>query len=306
MDPTQQKALNALESYVLLSKSATSPRAAVDLITQAISAPNTYVFAELLQTPNIQALRSASPEHACYLTLLEIFAWGTWTDYQGFPLTPPSSFLSPPFQSNQIVSETSNLPPLTDAQSQKLRQLTLLTLATSPSTLSYTYLLAALSLPSIRALEDLIISNIYAGLLSAKLDTLAKRMDVSSVAPLRDLRPDSVPQMVAVLEDWDSRCVSVLAEIEEQVIEVRRKAQEVRRRELENEKAVEKAMETESEKGKGKSAGKRGAREVVDRDGAGGEGGDEMDVDEAGGRGTKRGSKRGGKIAGIAKKWTSQ
>lgn len=87
MDPTQQKALNALESYTLLSKSATSPRAAVDLITQAISAPNTYVFAELLQTPNIQALRSAAPEHACYLTLLEIFAWGTWSDYQGSPLS---------------------------------------------------------------------------------------------------------------------------------------------------------------------------------------------------------------------------
>jgi COP9 signalosome complex subunit 7 len=82
MDQTQQKALNALESYVLLAKSATSPRAAIDLITQATSAPNTYVFAELLQTPNIQALRTASPEQASYLTLLEIFAWGTWADYQ--------------------------------------------------------------------------------------------------------------------------------------------------------------------------------------------------------------------------------
>lgn len=92
MDPTQQKALNALESYILLSKSATSPRAAVDLITQAISAPNTYVFAELLQTPNIQALRSAAPENARYLTLLEIFAWGSWSDYQGSSLSPLQSF----------------------------------------------------------------------------------------------------------------------------------------------------------------------------------------------------------------------
>jgi len=81
MDPMQTKALNALEPYILLSKSATSPRAAADLITQATSAPNTYVFAELLQTPNIQALRTATAEHAAYLTLLEIFAWGTWADY---------------------------------------------------------------------------------------------------------------------------------------------------------------------------------------------------------------------------------
>ena len=77
----QTKALNALEPFLALSKSATSPRAASDLIVQATSAPNTYVFAELLQTPNIQNLRT-SEEYAPYLTLLEIFAWGTWEDYK--------------------------------------------------------------------------------------------------------------------------------------------------------------------------------------------------------------------------------
>ena len=82
MDPTQQKALNALEPYILLSKSATSSRAAVDLISQATSAQNTFVFAELLRTPNIQALRAATEENARYLTLLEIFAWGTWKVYE--------------------------------------------------------------------------------------------------------------------------------------------------------------------------------------------------------------------------------
>jgi COP9 signalosome complex subunit 7 len=77
----QTKALNALEPFLALSKSATSPRAASDLISQATSAPNTYVFAELLQTPNIQNLRT-SEEYASYLALLEIFAWGTWADYK--------------------------------------------------------------------------------------------------------------------------------------------------------------------------------------------------------------------------------
>lgn len=77
----QTRALNALEPFVALSKSANSPRAAADLVTQATSAPNTYVFAELLQTPNIQALRK-SEEYAPSLTLLEIFAWGTWADYK--------------------------------------------------------------------------------------------------------------------------------------------------------------------------------------------------------------------------------
>jgi len=78
----QQRALNALEPYLALSKSATSPRAASDLITQATSASQTYVFTELLSTPNIQALRN-SEEYLPYLRLLEIFAWGTIADYHG-------------------------------------------------------------------------------------------------------------------------------------------------------------------------------------------------------------------------------
>ena len=82
MDQTQQKALNALEPYILLSKSAKSPRAAADLVVQATSAPNTFIFVEMLQTSIIQSLRTAPEEYAPYLDLLQIFAWGTWSDYQ--------------------------------------------------------------------------------------------------------------------------------------------------------------------------------------------------------------------------------
>lgn len=302
MDSAQQKALNALEPYVLLSKSATSPRSAVDLISQATSSPNTYVFAELLQTPNIQALRNASPEHAIYLTLLEIFSWGTWSDYQGLCIFGPLFLFSNPSTDQKTNPATPNLPRLSDAQSHKLRQLSFLTLSTSPDTLTYENLLSELSLPDIRALEDLVISNIYAGLLSAKLDTLAKRVDVSSVAPLRDLRPESVPEMVAVLDDWDKRCIGVLWEIEEQIKEVRTKAEELKARDMENERALERAMEHDG-KDKGKAAGKRGARDAADRESALGDGGDEMDVDEGAGRGRPRATKRGGgRFAGIAKK----
>jgi len=81
----QRRAINALEPFVLLSKSATAPRGAADLITQATSSPHTYVFAELLQTPNIQALRN-SQEYSSHLKLLEIFSYGTYADYQGIHL----------------------------------------------------------------------------------------------------------------------------------------------------------------------------------------------------------------------------
>jgi len=78
----QQRALNALEPYLALAKSASSPRAAADLVVQATSSPHTFVFAELLQKPNVQAL-AQSPEYLPYLRLLEIFAWGSYADYKG-------------------------------------------------------------------------------------------------------------------------------------------------------------------------------------------------------------------------------
>ncbi|KAL9124235.1 MAG: hypothetical protein Q9217_006416 [Psora testacea] len=289
MDQTQQKALNALEPFILLAKSANSPRAAADLITQATSVPNTFVFAELLQTSNIQSLQNASPEYASHFTLLQIFSWGTWQDYT---CKVPVSALGKRNRFPDDIPATPNLPTLSDTQALKLRQLSLLSLSTTPHLLTYHHLQDALSLPSARALEDLVISTIYAGLLTAKLDTLAQRVDVSSVAPLRDLKPGSIPQMVSVLEDWDSRCVEVLAELETHMREVRKSAMKERRREEANEKAVAKAMENK-EKGNGKIVGKRGV----------GEEGDEMEIDE-GGAGTRtRNAKRGGgMLKGLGKR----
>lgn len=279
MDPAQQKALNALEQYTLLSKSATSPRAAADLVTQATSSPNTYVFAELLQTPNIQSLRTAAPEYSRFLTLLEIFSWGTWAQYTSTP----------------------DLPQLSEQQSLKLRQLSLLSLSTSHATLTYPYLLSALDLPNTRALEDLVISSIYGGLLTAKLDTLAQRVDVSSVSSLRDLKPNSVPQLISILADWDGRCVGVLTEIEGQVREVRAKAAARKRREHEHEVIFEKALADEIMKdSRNKAAGKRGAGDGENTGGTEPERGKAMDLDEAFGRGGQRNAKRGGRFGGFA------
>ncbi|MCJ1339259.1 hypothetical protein MMC09_004548 [Bachmanniomyces sp. S44760] len=295
MDPVQQKALNALEPYILLSKSATSPRAAADLISQATSAANTYFFAELLQTPNIQSLRTAPEEYSSYLTVLEIFSYGTWTDYHSTP----------------------NLPALSDAQTLKLRQLTLLSLSTSHDTLTYPSLLQSLSLSTQRSLEDLIISSIYSGLLVAKLDPLAQRCDVSSVSPLRDPKPGSVPKVIAILDDWNTRCEGVLGDIEAQVAEVKSAARERRRVEIGRAKAIERAMireggeSTAGDKDGGilnsagvylggkRMAGKRGpAGDAENGMLQGGGMFDGMDLDAGmGGRGEARNAKRGGRFS---------
>lgn len=107
--------------------------------------------------------------------------------------------------------------------------------------------------------------------------------------------------MVRVLEDWDARCIDALGDIEARIRQVRKRAVEDRRREIENEKAVEQAMGEEHEVIP-KAPGKRGAGDKDDADGKG-EAGDEMDIDEESGRGRPRGAKRGGgRLTGFAKK----
>ncbi|KAK1254627.1 hypothetical protein MKX08_008622 [Trichoderma sp. CBMAI-0020] len=194
----QTKALNALEPFLALSKSATSPRAAADLVTRATSAPNTFLFTELLQTPQIQAL-AASPEFTAYLTLLQIFSYGSYGTYHA----------------------TADLPTLNDTQTLKLRQLSLLSLASDRSSLSYDALQKALGLSSPREVEDLVITAIYAGLLHATLDPARQAVSVTSVAPLRDLAPGTIPDMISALQNWAGRCQSTLGDLEEQIKNIR-------------------------------------------------------------------------------------
>ena len=86
MDQTHTRALEALQPFIHLARSnnAGSPRFIASLITNATSSTQTYVFAELLELPTVQALRSPDTpaEFKGYLKLLEIFAWGTWQEYQ--------------------------------------------------------------------------------------------------------------------------------------------------------------------------------------------------------------------------------
>ena len=193
-----------------------------------------------------------------------------------------SSFYSSWFPVAYLHIAQQKLPKLLGAQAQKLRQLSLLTLSTTPESLTYTHLQEALSLDSIRALEDLVISTIYAGLITAKLDTVAQRVDVSSVAPLRDPRPGSVPHMISVLNTWDDRCVSVLQDLEAQMRDVRQKALRQRQREEADKTAYNKLLEEKDSKGKG--GGKRGVGEETE----------EMEVDENHAGLRSRGAKRGG------------
>ncbi|KAK8153864.1 hypothetical protein IWX90DRAFT_450900 [Phyllosticta citrichinensis] len=286
----QTRALNALEPFLALSKSANSPRAAADLIVQATSAPSTFVFAELLHAPTIQALRDSS-EYAAYLQLLDIFAWGTWQDY---------------------AASKPQLPALSDAQTTKLKLLSLLPLSAEPANLSYATLQARLDLPTPRALEDLLITAIYAHLITATLDPASSRVCITSVAPLRDLAPGSTAALVAALGAWGRRCDDTLATLEAEMAAVRKRAldRELRRRRTDAVRAVvEKTLPTADNdnnnnnngNSKEKPAAKRAAAADVDDDDDAEEDAmeldDEVPADGDGAGGTEAKGLRGGKSA---------
>ncbi|GAB7351778.1 hypothetical protein MBLNU459_g2353t1 [Dothideomycetes sp. NU459] len=271
----QTRALNALAPFLALSKSANSPRAAADLVVQATSAQNTYVFGELLQTSTVQALRRDA-QFAAHYQLLELFAWGTWQDYQ---------------------ARSSSLPALTEAQQHKLRLLTLLTLASrtaSSAHLTYPALQSALSLPDSVSLERLVTDAIYANLLTGSLNPAQQLVVISSVAPLRDLAPNSIASMVAELDAWSQRCSAVLTDLEREVAQVKLKAVEKHKADMRRDRQI-KAAEQASAKGAATSAyGTRSSIGADDHQSYDHASEDLMDVDEGmGGRAGPR-RQRGG------------
>lgn len=103
---------------------------------------------------------------------------------------------------------------------------------------------------NVRELEDLVISAIYANLIEATLDSYNKRVLVSSVSPLRDLLPDSIPAMLSTLQAWSERCTSTLTELEAQIASIKTEAARRAKEEREWSTHVEKLMEVKEESGK--------------------------------------------------------
>lgn len=168
-----------------------------------------------LSLPSSLRQLANTPEHASALALLNLFSFGTLKDY----LNAPQSY-----------------PPLSQSHLTKLRQLTLVTLASQSRLLRYSDILDALK-PNVyiatdgslrhdglggtsltadaaaaskgsvdaaatRILEDLIIESVYAGLLSGKFDQKRARFHVESVMG-RDVNgQEELAQMEAQLREW--------------------------------------------------------------------------------------------------------
>lgn len=183
---------NPLEQYVLLAKGAKGA-AAIELIKQALDAPGVYVFGELLDI--FQDFASKPSPYDKYYKLLNLFAYGTYADYR---------------------SHQGELPELTATQAQKLRHLTIVSLAAKTKCIPYSTLLEELDLPNLRELEDLIIEVIYADIIRGKLDQKNNQLEVD-YAIGRDIGPGDVNTMASVLQEWCDSCEAILSNIESQI-----------------------------------------------------------------------------------------
>ncbi|KAF9490292.1 hypothetical protein BDN71DRAFT_1400300 [Pleurotus eryngii] len=185
-----------LEPFLLIGKSMKGA-AAAKLISDAISAPGVFVFSELLELPNIQEL-ATHEQYASHHALLQVFSYKTYEDY---------------------LQRKDSLPPLNQAQTVKLKYLSIVTLASERRILPYSTLLKALDMLSIRELEDLIIDAIYLDILRGKLDQKEEQLEVEYTMG-RDLELGKLETVLEALKDWHSTTAAVLTTLDEKLVSI--------------------------------------------------------------------------------------
>lgn len=130
----------------------------------------------------------------------------------------------------------------------------------------------ALSISNPADLESLVTTAIYSSLLTARLSPASSppTVNVTSVAPLRDVKPQSLSKMISVLADWESRCGGVISDIEAEIANIKANAEKEKVKERARATAFEKALnECTSDKGLETGPAGRMSRKMA-RYGAGG------------------------------------
>lgn len=166
------------------------------LIHQALRAKKIFVFGELLALAPVQKMKQTADYE-----LLEIFAYGTFNMYQ----------------ERQAYFESHLGQPLNAVQVTKLQQLTVLTLASQKKHLPYGEVQQATGLRDVRAVEDLVITCVYDGLLKATCNQKMQCFVVHWCAA-RDVRMDQeLHQVIAKLDAWLQSSAEVCANIDSAV-----------------------------------------------------------------------------------------
>ncbi|XP_012922275.1 COP9 signalosome complex subunit 7b isoform X2 [Heterocephalus glaber] len=153
----------------------------------------TSVYTELRSLLQIMLAEGAN---AAYLQLLNLFAYGTYPDY---------------------IANKESLPELSTAQQNKLKHLTIVSLASRMKCIPYSVLLKDLEMRNLRELEDLIIEAVYTDIIQGKLDQRNQLLEVDFCIG-RDIRKKDINNIVKTLHEWCDGCEAVLLGIEQQVL----------------------------------------------------------------------------------------
>ena len=156
------------------------------LVLKIFSEPNVFAGYDQIKGILAPALQKSGAEGAKLAKTLDLFSYGTYSDY---------------------VKDTSPFLPLTDSQIFKLRQLTVMSIVQAFAfqknrIIPYQEFQQALDLSTGRQVEEVLISCIYAGVMGAKLcqKTNSLKLDPTVVFQTRDVPATQVTRMVEQLQ----------------------------------------------------------------------------------------------------------
>lgn len=182
-----------LETFLILAKSSKGP-GCIKIIKDATEDNSIYTFTELLESPNIEALKD-KPEYSKHYEVLKLFAYGTYQDYK-----------------NSI----DKFIPLSEKQLIKLKLLSLVTLSAQSKILKYDSLLEYLDIPNVRELEDLLINAIYQNVICGKLDQRNKQVDIEYTM-CRDLEAKQITNIKDILSNWLNTSETVIEKLDKEI-----------------------------------------------------------------------------------------
>eukprot|EP01059_Diplonema_ambulator_P006710 TRINITY_DN16322_c0_g1_i1.p1 TRINITY_DN16322_c0_g1~~TRINITY_DN16322_c0_g1_i1.p1 ORF type:complete len:261 (+),score=67.95 TRINITY_DN16322_c0_g1_i1:55-783(+) len=170
--------MSDLSYFTIMAKNSRG-KATAHLVNEALSAPGVFVYGELLAVPTVQQLADDAETKPVF-DLLTIFTYGTYQDYK---------------------ARKDSLPALTPVQLEKLRELTIVSQASSSRSLTYDDLQKSLDISDVRELEDVVIGAITNNLLQARLDQARRCIEVVDVIG-RDVRATDIDAMIDKLTKW--------------------------------------------------------------------------------------------------------
>lgn len=180
-----------LEQFCLLAEKQKG-LACVALIKEVLKHNKIYLFGELFKIHSINQLKS-SPEFFNAYNTLELFAFGTYSDYNN----NKSCYIE-----------------LTDIQIHKLKILSLISLTFNQKQIPYSQIQSELDIHEICILENLVIEAIYKKLIVGKLDERNQCLRFTDSIS-RDVPASSLPDILEKLIAWKNNCGHLLDEIEQ-------------------------------------------------------------------------------------------